>query len=90
MRSSQLLAVLGTAGLVLVGCGSRTVIHERTSPVVVRESAAQPIIVQSDTMPPPREEQQGTPPRAQDVWVAGHWEKTDRGWLWQGGHWEER
>ena len=74
MKRHRLLAVsvIGTAGLVMFGCGGKTVVHER--PVIVKESA-QPIIIQSETMPPPRDEQPGPPPRAEDVWVAGHWEQ---------------
>ena len=57
---------------------------------VVRQETGAPIIIQSETMPPLRVEEHGPPPRTTDVWVSGHWEKTDRGWLWNSGHWEQR
>ena len=27
-------------------------------------------------------------PRERAVWVRGHWDHTDRGWVWTAGHWE--
>jgi len=67
----------------------------REQPIVVPQTtvvpqATQPIIVQSDVMPAPRVEERGPPPNSADVWVAGHWKKTGRGWEWHPGHWESR
>jgi hypothetical protein len=89
------------AGMIVlagVGCTRREVIREQ--PIVVPQTttvvpqATQPtqptIIVQSDVMPAPRVEERGPPPNSADVWVAGHWEKTSRGWEWHPGHWESR
>lgn len=86
-----ILCMLGVAEAALLGCSRKTVIREQ--PVVVKETPttqAVPIIIQSETMPAPRVENPGPPPGSNDTWVAGHWEKTDRGWLWKEGHWERR
>ena len=91
MKRHQAIAacVIG-AGALLAGCTHRTVV-EAPPPVVVKEqSSSAPIIIQSETMPAPRVENPGPPPSTEDVWVSGHWEKTDRGWMWQAGHWERR
>ena len=91
------VSLMTAAAAAAYGCHGRTVIHEQPvvvapaaqQPVVVAQSP-QPIIVQSESMPPLRAEQPGKPPRAEDVWVSGHWEKVDAGWQWAAGHWEER
>ena len=92
MKCHQVIAlcVLSAAGTVLAsGCTHRTVVQP--APVVVKEqSTSTPIIIQSETMPAPRTENPGPPPSTEDVWVSGHWEKTDRGWMWREGHWERR
>jgi hypothetical protein len=40
-----------------------------------------------DAPPPPKEEVRPAP-RANYVWVEGHWKWTRRGYVWAPGHWE--
>jgi len=90
MNSNQWVrgCMIGAAALATLGC--RTVIREQPVVVADTRTTTQPIIIQSETMPPPRVEQPGPAPTPQDVWVAGHWEKTSAGWSWKAGHWETR